>query len=317
VASFRQVEDNAGNAQEMSRMVIDRAVSGQEKTTAAMEKMELISEETGELRSVIHDLGEKTSGIAGIVDVIDSVADETKLLALNAAIIAAQAGSQGGAFAVVSEHVKELAARVLDNTQEITEVVGGVRGQMERARDAIGRVIPRVSEGVETAAEARTSLEEITRTAEQSGQLVAQIVSAAREQDRVAAHALDLIEGVKNELANVRTAISEQKLANQAMLRSSNSLREVGQQVRGTAAEHATNVNQIRDGVEGASDASRAINEALENQSVSSGEILALMERLVDGTRGSEAVVQQMKGEMLELETEAQALRESVKRFQV
>jgi methyl-accepting chemotaxis protein len=317
VASFRQVETNAGDAQEMSRKVIERAASGRDKTTAAMEKMETIAQETEELRSAIHDLGEQTSGITGIVDVIDSVADETKLLALNAAIIAAQAGSQGGAFAVVAEHVKELAARVLDNTKEITDVVSGVRGRMESALDAIGRVTPRVSEGVETAAEARTSLEEITQTAQESGQLVAQIVSAAREQDRAAAHALKLIEGVRSEVNNIRTAISEQKAANQAMLRSSESLREVGQQVRGTAAEHATNVGQIRDGVEGASEASRSINEALEKQSASSQEILALMHRLLEGTRGSETVVQEMKSEMLELETETQALRESVKRFQV
>jgi methyl-accepting chemotaxis protein len=91
----------------------------------------------------------------------------------------------------------------------------------------------------------------------------------------------------------------------------------VGQHVRGTAAEHAANVSHIRDGVEKASEASRAINEALKEQSVSSGEILSLMEHLLEGTRGNERAVQQMKEEMLELEAEAHALRGGVKRFQI
>ena len=68
---------------------------------------------------MIHGLGGRVQEIGAIVDVIDDVADETNLLALNAAIIAAQAGDQGRAFSVVADEIKELADRVLSSTKEI------------------------------------------------------------------------------------------------------------------------------------------------------------------------------------------------------
>ena len=117
--------------------------------------MEEIREATEAAERVIRGLGARTSEIGGILDVIEDVADETNLLALNAAIIAAQAGEQGKAFSVVAEEIKELADRVLASTKEIASLIGAVQLESENAIGAIEAGSGSVRDGVELAAELR------------------------------------------------------------------------------------------------------------------------------------------------------------------
>ena len=135
--SMREVDVSAEETARLSDQVVASAESGQTKMVQTIEGMEAIREATETAERVIRNLGSRTREIGAIVDVIDDVADETNLLALNAAIIAAQAGEQGKAFSVVADEIKELADRVLASTKEIG---GLIRAVQEEGSNAIGAI---------------------------------------------------------------------------------------------------------------------------------------------------------------------------------
>ena len=182
--SMREVDVSAEETARLSDQVVASAESGQAKMVQTIEGMEAIREATETAERVIRNLGSRTREIGAIVDVIDDVADETNLLALNAAIIAAQAGEQGKAFSVVADEIKELADRVLASTKEIGGLIRAVQEEGSNAIGAIEKGAASVASGVDLSAEAGESLEEITRASRQSGTRIAGIVSAVREQAR-------------------------------------------------------------------------------------------------------------------------------------
>ena len=151
------------------------------------------------------------------MDVIDDVADETNLLALNAAIIAAQAGEQGKAFSVVADEIKELADRVLASTKEIGGLIRAVQEEGSNAIGAIEKGASSVALGVDLSAEAGESLEEITRASRQSGTRIAGIVSAVREQAKAASHVVELMERVRGGVEQIRAAAAEQDRGNEVV----------------------------------------------------------------------------------------------------
>jgi len=97
---------------------------------------------------VIETLSLRANDIGAILSVIDEVAEQTSLLALNAAIIAAQAGDHGKGFAVVADEIRELAERTSSSTREIATVVNGVQEETRRAVDAISLAEASITEGV-------------------------------------------------------------------------------------------------------------------------------------------------------------------------
>ena len=144
--------------------MIEVAERGRERVRETIQGMEEIRTATSAAQGVIRGLSDRVASIGTILGVIDDVADETNLLALNAAIIAAQAGEQGRAFSVVADEIKELADRVLENTQEIGSLIRGVQaGEPQRRARPWSGARDRVQSGVSLAAEAGVALDEITR----------------------------------------------------------------------------------------------------------------------------------------------------------
>jgi len=143
-ASLREMDANAVETARLSTEMVERAEDGRQKVHETLKGMERIDETTRIAQGVIHGLGTRTQEIGAIVNVIDDVAEETNLLALNAAIIAAQAGENGRSFSVVADEIKKLADRVLSSTKEIEQVITAVQQEAGKAVDAIeqgGRVV--------------------------------------------------------------------------------------------------------------------------------------------------------------------------------
>ncbi len=225
--SLREVDTSAEESARLSREVVEGAESGQEKVRQTIAGMEAIRDATETAEQVIRNLGNRTNEIGAIVDVIDDVADETNLLALNAAIIAAQAGEHGRAFAVVADQIKDLADRVLVRTKEIGGLIRGLQSESANAIGAVERGGASVASGVDLSAEAGVSLEEITRASRESGTRIAGIVTAVREQAEAAGHVVDLMERVRSGVEEIRSASGEQKRKNDAVYRGSIAMREV------------------------------------------------------------------------------------------
>jgi methyl-accepting chemotaxis protein len=315
--SMREVDASAEQTARLSEEVVSYAEVGQAKMVQTIEGMDAIREATETAERVIRSLGGRASEIGAIVDVIDDVADETNLLALNAAIIAAQAGEHGRAFSVVADEIRDLADRVLASTKEIGGLIRAVQGESENAIGAIEKGASSVAGGVDLTAEAGASLEEITRASRASGQRIAGIVAAVREQARAASHVVELMERVRGGVEEIRSAAVEQDRGNEVISRSSVAMRDVATQVRGTTEEQARGSGRIRESVEGVREAVERINSSLQEQSAACRSAVEFLEAMYARTRSNEQSASRLDQVAKSLVHQAQALRDDVQRFRV
>jgi methyl-accepting chemotaxis protein len=180
--SIAQVADNARQATEVTEAGNAASGKGTAVVTDAVGEMEKIAGEIQSSAAVIQALGERSQQISGIARVIKDIADQTNLLALNAAIEAARAGEQGRGFAVVADEVRKLAERTTQSTQEIAEMIAGVQLETKNAVENMGSVNGRMQHGVALARQAGDALAEIRDKAGRTVSVVHEIASATREQ---------------------------------------------------------------------------------------------------------------------------------------
>jgi methyl-accepting chemotaxis protein len=315
--SLMEVDDSAEESVRLSNFVVSTAESGQEKVRQTIEGMDAIRLATETAEKVIRNLGGRTKEIGAIVDVIDDVADETNLLALNAAIIAAQAGEHGRAFSVVADEIKDLAERVLASTKEIAGLIRAVQEEGENAIGAIETGTESVASGVDLSAEAGVSLEEITRVSRDSGERIQGMIKAVRAQARAASHVVELMEKVHGGVDEIRAAATEQERGNAAVYGSTTAMRDVAQQVRGTTEEQARGSGRIRESVEGQRNAVEQINEALQEQAAACRSAVEFIEEIFAQTRANEESARRMDQASKGLLKQSAELREDVHRFRL
>ena len=164
-------------AQANSAVVQGRRIMGE--TT---ESMRAIGEHARVTSAVISQLGERSLQIGEITETINDIADQTNLLALNAAIEAARAGEHGRGFAVVADEVRALASRTTSATKEISVMIKSIQAETRRAIDAMGKGVAEAEEGVLKAVQTGAALEEITATIQSISLEVSHIATAAEEQ---------------------------------------------------------------------------------------------------------------------------------------
>jgi methyl-accepting chemotaxis protein len=316
-ASMRDVDAHAVETARLSSQVLSLAERGRDRVRQTVSGMDAIRRTTETIEVVIRGLGGRVQEIGAILDVIDDVADETNLLALNAAIIAAQAGDQGRAFSVVADEISELAERVLSSTKEIGGLIRAVQEESANASGAIEQGAQSVQQGVSLAAEAGRSLEEINAAARASGERIGEIVQAVREQSRAAMHVAELVERVSGGVAEIRSAGREQDRANQVVLRSAGSVRDAAGHVNRTTAEQSRGAVQIRDSMERVRDAVERIHGSLRQQTDACRLAVSFLEKIHERTRSNEEATRRMSEATLGLKTQAEALRQDVRRFKI
>jgi methyl-accepting chemotaxis protein len=130
----------------------------------------------------VEELGKSSDQIGRIIGLIDDIADQTNLLALNAAIEAARAGEQGRGFAVVADEVRKLAERTTTATKEIAQMIRTVQEETKTAVGAMEDGTRQVEEGLTTTSQAGDSLKQIIQMSEQVGEMITQIAAAATQQ---------------------------------------------------------------------------------------------------------------------------------------
>jgi methyl-accepting chemotaxis protein len=314
-SAMRQVDTIAQEASDLSRDVVDAADGGRAKVMETVDGMESIRSATATAEQVIMGLGSRAKEIGSILDVIDDVADETNLLALNAAIIAAQAGDHGRAFSVVADEIKELADRVLASTKEIGDQIRAVQEESENAVGAIAEGSRSVAVGVDRSREAGEALDEITRASRESGDRIHEIVRSVQEQSKAATHVVEMMEKVNIGVEAIHRATGEQDRGNEIVFRSTVAMREVAQQLRATTEEQSRGGARIRQSIDGVREAVEAINTALQSQSSSCQEVVGFLEEVSAGSQANDVSSHRLAEATQVLLTQAESLRQDVQNF--
>jgi methyl-accepting chemotaxis protein len=203
-----QVSENSNKAAESSRQAAETARHGGSIVEQTLAKMRVIAESVGSTAKKMEELGRSSDQIGRIIGVIDDIADQTNLLALNAAIEAARAGEQGRGFAVVADEVRKLAERTTTATKEIAQMIKNIQDETKIAVTAMEAGTKEVEDGVKSTAQAGDSLKEIIQMSEQVGEMIMHIATAATEQSSAS-------EEINNNMEQIAKLVKESSVGAQ------------------------------------------------------------------------------------------------------
>jgi len=225
-ATVHEVARNAEQASEAALMADQQAREGDRVVGEAVAQIERLAGEVINSSEAMNQLKAESDKIGSVLDVIKSVAQQTNLLALNAAIEAARAGEAGRGFAVVADEVRSLAQRTQQSTEEIEELIAGLQSGTQRVASVMDNSRQLTDSSVELTRRAGSSLETITRTVSSIQAMNQQIATAAEEQTAVA-------EEINRSVMNVRDISDQTSAASEETASSSVELARLGTHLQG------------------------------------------------------------------------------------
>lgn len=212
----QSIADNSARASGFTQNASKTASESRQLMADASEQVSLLSQAVEQASGVVSRLSEESSGIVQVLEVIQDIAEQTNLLALNAAIEAARAGEQGRGFAVVADEVRTLAGRTQRSTEDIREMISRLQNGVEQAVSAMTSGSGQMTEVSQLASQVRDLTETLEDAISQSSQEIVHIAKATRQQSDVTEGVAQNADQLQSLFAETRHNVSEtRKVAGQ------------------------------------------------------------------------------------------------------
>jgi methyl-accepting chemotaxis protein len=317
-ATTLDIERSANDSVKLAEVVtIDASEKGMTSANAAMKGMENIKSSVSSLSEIINMLGKRANDIGKIVNVIDDVADQTNLLAINAAILASKAGDHGKGFAVVADEIKSLAERTSFSTSEIAGLIKSVQDDTKSSIKMAGEGIQTVDKGLTLVKDVSNALQEIVGSSRESSDMAKSIQRATTEQTHVIKQITKAIENTAVQTENISRAIKEQNKGSQLIIETTEKIKDIAYQVKTSTAEQRTGSRQIAGVIEHVTQQASQIATATAKQREKSVDIIQSVEMIRNVTNDMTGSAHSMNTVITSLKEEAMSLLAELEKFKV
>jgi methyl-accepting chemotaxis protein len=309
----RSVETAAASARETAAAAHEAREVAQAGVTAAEEAsgaMAAVRDSSREVNDVIHELASKSEQIGNIVGTIGNIAQQTNLLALNAAIEAARAGEQGRGFAVVADEVRKLAEESQTAATEIELLIRAIQTQTGHAVDVVSNGAKRTEEGVVVVAQTRDAFERIGDAVDDMTTRVDQIASIS---EHIAASSQAMQQGI-DAVASVAESASASA---QEVAASAEEVAASADQVASSAQQTSASAEQVSAAAQQVSASADQVAVSAEEASAATEEVSASAQEVSATTQQTSAAAQQVASAAETLGENAQLLEQLVAQFRV
>jgi methyl-accepting chemotaxis protein len=317
-ATTREIERHAEESVGLAGQVLAEA-SGKGATAArsATAGIEQIRASVGALAGVIQSLGSRSRDVGAILTIIDEIADRTNLLALNAAILSAQAGVHGRGFAVVAAEIKHLADKTSSSVKEIAGLIVSVQEESSSSVQLAAAGIRTVEEGLQLVGEVDRALQGIAARAVDSSEMAKAIQRSTTEEAVAIRQIADAIKGMSMQVENISAALQEQSKGSTFIMSHTERVQEISRQVRDATQEQRGGSAHMVEAVENVAGSAEEIARATELQRRTSAEIVHSVTQIQETTGKLVRSSNELKGTTEALSSAAAKLDEELRKFTV
>ncbi|HEY4705921.1 MAG TPA: methyl-accepting chemotaxis protein [Thermodesulfobacteriota bacterium] len=312
----KEVETYSRSQAELAETVrVDAEDLGMASVVKTREGIEKVSEEVASTALVINRLGERSKEIGKILTVINEIAETTHLLALNATILAAQAGEHGKGFAVVARQVKDLATKTTASTKEIAELITQVQSEVAISVESMRRSSEKVEDGVALSRNAQEALIKILDSSRRSFEMAKLIEKATMEQTKGAGQIASSVQVMSHMVGDIKNASGEQSYAAKEILKDTAQMREFMERVKGSTVEQARETRRVAEAIFKVLEKISRVADATSEQMVFSKRIVNAVDTVKEAAEDNAALAARLERTVEEMNRQAEALKSTVANF--
>lgn len=316
-SSVKMIESDAKEGKTFSERVKIDALSGAETVQESIKGIKRIEEGSFQVSEAINTLKKRTDEITKILEVIDDITEETNLLALNAAIIAAQAGEHGKGFSVVADEIRGLAERTFNSTKEIADIIKKANDDAKRAILIMNEQRERIVSGVEVSMKSGDVLNKILNSSVIASEKMSNIAKATSELSLVSIEVSKEISKTADAIRKSSDALKTQARNSELIVKHVGNIKDAILEVKNSIKEQEKGSSVIAKNIQSIEELIQFLIKSVKEQEEMSKLILKDMENIKDISVSNEERAADLRDVIKVLSEESGLLEQEVKRFKI